>query len=155
MAELTTKLSAVGAASSESAATTATVHEVEHIKGEIAFAVAGAPAPPPLAPDAILQTLRPRALDPAKLRLKATRPIERDVAQKFVKSLTDEAGLREDQWQLLQPRPLAKHKVPLQCVGEPRAAARRVAPLLGARRGPDGEWRKFQVVDTLGHSAVV
>lgn len=59
MAEITTKLSVVGAASRESAATvTATV--------QITFAVAGAPAPRPLAPDSIADY--DRELGPANLR---------------------------------------------------------------------------------------
>lgn len=56
VAALTSQLAAVGAESSSSVATVmATAFEVEHIKKEIAFAVAGAPAPPPLAPDAVAE----------------------------------------------------------------------------------------------------
>lgn len=71
-----------------------------------------------------------------------------------MQGLAEEAGLRDDQWQMLQPRALSKQFV-VQCVREPRAAARRVALLSGTRRGPVGEWRKFQVSDPLGHQAMV
>lgn len=153
VAELTTKLNSVGASSHDAAATIATtVHEVETIKKEIAFAVAGAPAPPPLAPDAIADY--DRTPDAAKLRVNMSRPVDREVARKFVQSLADEAGLCEDQWQLLQPRPLSKQFV-VQCVGEPRAAARRVALFLATRRGAGGEWRKMHVTDPLGQQATV
>lgn len=153
VAALTTQLASVGASSQDAAATIAnTVHEVTTIKKEIAFAVAGAPAPPPLAPDAIADY--DRTPDAAKLRVNVSRPVDREVAHKFIQDLSEEAGLREDQWQLLPSRPLSKQFV-VQCVGERRAAARRVALFLGTRRSAGGEWRKLHVVDPVGQQANV
>lgn len=72
------------------------------------------------------------------MRIDMPRPVDRKAAEEFIVNLASHAGLRADQWTLVQARPLSKQYVARR-TGEPRAVARRVAFLLVAWRGPDGD----------------
>lgn len=118
----------------------------------MALTVAQAPAPPPLSPDAVLDYDGPA--DHSKIRVNMARPVDRDVAGAFVAGLAEQAGLRDDQWSMLPARPLSKQFV-VQLRGGARAASRRAALLLAVLHGPDGEWKKMSVKDTLGQDVAV